>query len=132
MKYLFDTCTCIDLIRGNANVLSRLKGCRVGDVGISTITVAELWYGVSKSADVNRNADTLQKFFSSVATISFGKAAAQEYGRLRAGLERAGKPIGAEDMFIAAHAIALGVVLVTSNDREFSKVPGLPIENWRK
>jgi tRNA(fMet)-specific endonuclease VapC len=92
--------------------------------------VAELQYGVYKSRDIPRNQQALNEFLLPLTLESFDSAATVHYGQLRASLEAAGTPIGAFDLLIAAHTLALGVTLVTSNVRKFSRIPTLSIENW--
>ena len=92
---------------------------------MSAIAVAELRYGADKSARPKANHELLDAFLADVPAVDFSLRAASEYGRLRAALERAGTPIGPNDMLIAAQALALGAVVVTDNDSEFRRVPGL-------
>jgi tRNA(fMet)-specific endonuclease VapC len=131
MRYLLDTNICIQIIRRKpSELLSRLTALPVGDVGLSTITVAELHVGVQKSRDPARNAEALTMFLLPLEIAVFDYAAAEAYGRIRAALESAGTPIGPLDTLIAGHAASLDVILVTDNVAEFSRVPGLRIENW--
>jgi len=131
MRYLLDTNICIQIIRRKpSELLSRLTALPVGDIGLSTITVAELHVGVQKSRDPARNAEALTMFLLPLEIADFGYAAAEAYGRIRATLEAAGTPIGPLDTLIAGHAASLDVILVTDNVAEFSRVPGLRIENW--
>ncbi len=131
MIYLLDTNTCIYLIRQHPpQVLSRFKILRPGDVGLSSVTVAELEYGVSKSARPERNRQALNGFLLPLEILPFDARAASVYGQIRATLERQGTPIGALDLLIAAHALSLGITLVSNNVREFQRVPGLVLENW--
>jgi tRNA(fMet)-specific endonuclease VapC len=131
MKFMLDTDACIALIkRKPASVIRRLSVLAPGDAGISAITLAELRYGVMKSEAVERNAAALADFLLPLEIDDFGAAAADVYGRVRAGLEKAGTPIGPLDTQIGAHALSLGAVLVTNNVREFRRIPGLKIENW--
>ncbi len=133
MKYLLDTNICIYLIKQKPpQVTSRFTNYSVGDIGISSITVSELWYGVAKSNYRKVNAQALEQFLLPLVVIEFDESIAEAYGEIRATLERAGEPIGALDTLIAAHAVSMNVVLVTNNERAFSKVPGLVIENWAK
>jgi tRNA(fMet)-specific endonuclease VapC len=128
---MLDTDACIALIkRKPASVIRRLYVLTPGDAGISAITLAELRYGVMKSAAGERNAAALDDFLLPLEIADFGAAAADIYGRVRAGLEKAGTPIGPLDTQIGAHALSLGAVLVTNNIREFRRIPGLKIENW--
>ncbi len=130
MKYLLDTNICIYIINERpARVLERFKRFAVGDLGVSSITVAELAFGVAKSRSA-RNRSALEAFLLPLNVAPFDLIAAFAYGDLRAELERRGEPIGALDMQIAAHALCLGVTVVTNNEREFRKVPGLKLDNW--
>jgi tRNA(fMet)-specific endonuclease VapC len=128
---MLDTDACIALIkRKPGSVIRRLSVLAPGDAGISVITLAELRYGVMKSGAIERNAAALGEFLLPLEIADFGAAAAEAYGRVRAGLEKAGTPIGPLDTQIGAHALSLGAVLVTNNVREFRRIPGLKIENW--
>jgi tRNA(fMet)-specific endonuclease VapC len=131
LKYLLDTNICIYIINKKPTVtLKHLMQRRPGDVGVSTITVAELTYGVRKRLHVEKNQRALSQFLIPLEVIEFGEGAATVYGELRALLERAGKIIGPLDMLIAAHALSLGSMLVTNNKKEFTRVPGLLLEDW--
>jgi tRNA(fMet)-specific endonuclease VapC len=111
-------------------VLARFQRCAVGDIGLSTVTLAELQYGVAKSAFPERNQEALAAFTLPLEILPFDAPAAAAYGPIRATLERQGTPIGAMDLLIAAHAVSLGVILVTNNPREFRRVSDLQVENW--
>lgn len=131
MKVMLDTNICIYLIKQQPpTVLERFRAHPVGDIGISSITVAELAYGVSKSRHPAKNRLALEQFLVPLDMGAFDQDAALSYGRLRAQLEQMGCPIGSMDLLIAAHALSLGVRLVTNNLREFHRVPGLRVENW--
>ena len=131
MKYLLDTDVCIYLInKRSSSVLEKLHACRVGDVGVSAITVSELRYGASKSQRPGQNHEALDLFLAPFEMMAFDESAATAYGEIRAQLEKAGDPIGPLDMLIAGQAKTLNVVLVTNNVREFKKVKGLKIEAW--
>ena len=131
MRLMLDTNICIYIIKQQpAFVLERFRQYQVGDIGISTITLSELRYGVCKSQHVNKNAKALDEFIIPLEIWPFDEDAARNYGNIRSSLERAGTSIGAMDMLIAAHAVSLGVTLVTSNMREFSRVPGLLLADW--
>ena len=130
-RYLLDTNVCVDLLRGRAPALfQRLRGHAMDNVAISTITLAELQYGAAKSARPTHHAELLARFCAPLAILPFDPAAAERYGMVRAALEREGTPIGPLDTLIASHALALGLTLVTSNEREFRRVAGLRVENW--
>ena len=132
-RYLFDTDTCIYLInraRGYERLLARLEGLpRMGTL-VSAVTVAELEYGAQKSARRDHNRLRLAHFIARFELAHFDQPAAEEYGRVRADLERRGTPIGPLDTMIAAQARALGTVLISHNTREFSRVSGLKVRDW--
>lgn len=131
MLYLLDTDICIYLIkRRPPQVLRRFQTYALGAIGISSVTLAELHYGVAKSQFPERNRLALEAFTLPLEILPFDAAAAAAYGQVRAALERQGRPIGAMDLMIAAHALALKAVLVTNNTREFERVPALKVENW--
>ena len=133
MRYMLDTNICIYVIKHKPeSVFRKLKKIKPEDVCISSITYAELAYGVEKSAQPERNRLALSMMLSSIEIVAFDDAAADEYGEIRAGLERKGTPIGSLDMFIAAHARSLGCTLVTNNTKEFCRVEGLEVVNWVK
>ena len=131
IRHLLDTDTCVELIRGKSEpILSRLRRCQIGSVGISSVTFAELHYGVAKSRDPGRNFIALTQFCATTEILPFDDRAASRYGQVRADLERDGLAIGALDTLIAAHALSLGAILVSGNEREFRRVEGLQVENW--
>lgn len=131
MKLLLDTNICIYIIKQQpATVLNHFLEYQVGDIGISSVTLAELRYGVAKSAHREKNAKALDEFIIPLEVVSYDEAAAHAYGTIRAALEKAGTPIGSMDMLIAAHAVSLGIPLVTNNTREFQRVPSLKIIDW--
>jgi len=131
MKLLLDTNICIYIIKQQpAGVLKRFMEFQVGDIGISSITLSELRYGVAKSAYPEKNTKALDEFIIPLEIVSFDEQAAHAYGNIRASLEKAGTPIGSMDMLIAAHAVSLEVPLVTNNTREFTRISGLTILNW--
>lgn len=131
MDYLLDTDTCIALIkRKPRRALDRLLALPVGAVGISSITLAELLYGVAKSEQTERNRHALEEFLLPLEIADFDSKAADAYGIVRAELEKAGKQIGPLDTQIGAHAISLGVVLVTHNSREFRRISNLKMADW--
>ena len=129
--YLLDTNICIYLIkRKPLSLWERVRALTVGEIGVSTITVAELQYGVEKSQFVERDQQALDEFLLALMIFPFEQDAAIHYGRLRVRLEKSSTPIGAHDMLIAGHALALGAVLVTNNEGEFTRIEGLHLENW--
>jgi len=131
-RHLLDTNICIELIRGRSSetLLAHLRRRKIGSVGISAITLAELQYGVACSSDPDRNRIALAEFLAPLSIVPFDDSAASAYGRLRRDLRQTGRPIGPMDMLIAAHALSLDVALVTNNEREFRRVSGLRVENW--
>jgi tRNA(fMet)-specific endonuclease VapC len=133
MKWMLDTDTCIALIkRQPPNLIKRLQAKAVGDVGISSITLAELRFGASKSARRQQNQAALDQFLLPLDIAAFDELAADSYGDVRAELESNGTPIGPLDTLIAGHGLSLNVVLVTHNMREFRRITGLRIDDWLK
>ena len=133
MKYLLDTNVCVDYLTGRfPHVQTKIQSLLPEDLCLSSIVVAELRYGADKSAKAKRNHELLNVLTEEIPCRDFDDAAATRYGKLRASLERRGAPIGPNDMLIAAHALSLGVVLVTDNVSEFDRVEGLKLENWRE
>lgn len=130
-RFLLDTNICIYCIKRKPRaVLDRFRAQPAAAIGVSAVTVAELEFGVSKSADPARNRAALIAFLAPLEIAAFDDRAAEEYGRIRAHLQARGTPIGPLDTLIAAHALGLGATLVTNNEREFRRVPGLNVENW--
>jgi tRNA(fMet)-specific endonuclease VapC len=131
MKLMLDTNICIYIIKQQpAAVLKHFLEYQIGDIGISSLTLAELRYGVAKSTHQEKNATALDEFIIPLEVVAFDEEAAHFYGEIRSSLEKAGTPIGSMDMLIAAHALALGIPLVTNNTREFVRIPNLNIINW--
>ena len=131
MKVMLDTNTCIAIIKRKLpQVLKRFNDYRVGEIGISWVTLAELEFGVAKSQHQDKNQAALDEFVLPLEIASFSREAARVYGRTRAVLENKGTPLGSLDMMIGAHALALGVTLATNNTREFSRIRGLTIVDW--
>ena len=130
MTYLLDTNICIYIINTKpAHVIDRFNREQIGNIAISSITAAELAYGVAKSGS-ERNKQALELFFVPLEILPLDETVIWKYGETRAFLEKTGKVIGALDMIIAAHALALDAILVTNNIKEFRRVPDLRIENW--
>jgi tRNA(fMet)-specific endonuclease VapC len=130
MHFMLDTNICIYAIqRRPQEVVAALREHEAAGIGVSIITVCELEFGAAKSGSA-RNVAALQQFLAPLEIADFDRAASRTYGSLRAHLEAAGTPIGPLDTQIAAHALALGVTLVSHNLREFERVPGLLLANW--
>lgn len=112
------------------SVLKRLGEIPLGEIGISSLTVAELDYGARKSANPEKNLSALHQFLLPFEIFAFGYDASSEYGKIRCSLEKNGTPIGPVDTLIAAHARSLRYKLVTNNEREFRRIETLEVENW--
>jgi tRNA(fMet)-specific endonuclease VapC len=131
LAVLLDTNICIYIARNRpSSVAERFATALPGSLGISVITWGELCLGASKSRDSVRAKAALERFAESVPVQSMSAEVGQHYGEIRAALERAGRPIGNNDLWIAAHARALGTKLVTNNLKEFERVPDLVVECW--
>ncbi len=131
-RYLLDTNTTSFIIKGNIPaVRHRLVRVPMAQVAISTVTEGELHYGVARRPDARQLQALIHEFLLRVAILPWDSAAAQEYGRLRATLEREGRPMGNLDMMIGAQALALDMVLVT-HDQAFRRINKLKIEDWTK
>jgi tRNA(fMet)-specific endonuclease VapC len=131
MKCLLDTNICIYIIKQKPlKALQKFNSYQVGDIGISSITVAELEFGVQKSQFLTKNQQALTQFLLPLQIADFDNAAAIVYGDIRATLERQGTAIGSLDTLIAAHALSLKTTLITNNVKEFSRVPDLKLDNW--
>ena len=127
---LLDTHICIYIINQKpVAVLERFKGFNAGEIGVSSIVAAELAFGVQKTGSM-RNREALNLFLAPLTLVPFDAGCVWAYGTLRAQLETLGQPIGALDTMIAAQALALDLPLVTNNQKEFSRVPGLKLKNW--
>lgn len=129
MRYLLDTDAVVDVLRRRHGVAERLAAVSPDDVRVSAMTAAELTFGALNSSDPARNRAQTEAFLAQVAVSAFGARAAAEHARIRHALRAA--PIGPSDLVIAATASATGTTLVTANTREFGRVPGLAVENWR-
>ena len=132
MKYLLDTNICIYIINERPEkVLQKFEQYPVSDFGISSITHAELQYGVKKSTNTNTNQIALDEFLLPLTILPFhGKKLVTCYGEIRTSLESKGKTIGPLDMLIAAHALSLDLTIISNNIKEFSRIPNLNCENW--
>ena len=131
--YLLDTNACIRVLNGSSErLVTRLRSHAPSEVRLSSVTRAELLFGARRSARVAENLRLLASFFAPFVSLPFDDACAERYGVVRASLAAAGKPIGPNDLLIAATALAHDLTLVTHNVREFSRVPELGIEDWER
>lgn len=131
MIYLLDANCCIKFLNGRSeNVRSRLESKLPEEVVLCSVVKAELLYGALKSARPAENLDRLGSFFRKFISLPFDDASSETYGAIRVGLERAGTPIGPNDLLIAAIARSRGATLVSNNTREFRRVEGLLLEDW--
>lgn len=131
MRYMLDTNICIYAIKHKPEqVFQRLQEHDPSEICISSVTYAELIYGVERSNAVMRNRIALTVLLSNIEVLPFDSLAAENYGKVRAELEKAGTPIGPLDTMIAGHARSLNYTVVTNNTREFERVSGLQLENW--
>ena len=128
---LLDTNICIEIINQRpSKILSRFRKYKYEEIGISSVSAAELSFGIEQSGSV-RGKQFLDMFLATLKIYPFDEECIWKYGKLRAFLEKKGQPIGTLDTMIAAHALALNMLLVTNHEDEFSGVPGLKTENWR-
>ena len=133
MKYLLDSNVCVDYLTGRfPPVVRRIQESLPQDLCLSSIVIAELRYGADKSQKPRLNHERLDLLLGEIPSRDFDSMAASSYGKVRASLEKKGEPIGPNDMLIAAQALSLGLVLVSDNSREFKRVAGLKVENWRE
>lgn len=130
-RFLLDTNICIYIRQKRPpEVLSRFEKLRAGEAVLSVISYGELYYGAAKSQQRRQAMERLNSLISFLPVLPLPEGAAHEYGEIRAALETKSATIGGNDLWIAAHAKAQGLVLVTNNEREFKRVPGLKIQNW--
>ena len=136
MRYLLDTDICSYVIRARDRRLLAVMQDKAGsgaDLSISAVTYAELRLGAERSRNAERYNQAIQAFCARLSgVVAWDKAAADEFAGLQARLLESGNPIGGNDAMIAAHALSLGRVLITNNEKHFSRVPGLPVENWAR
>lgn len=130
LKYLLDTNIVIYVIKRRPLAVLETFNRHAAQLGISSITLAELLHGVEKSARPTHNLAQVEDFVSRLEVLQYGPKAAAHYGDIRSDLERKGTPIGVNDLHIAGHARSEGLVLVSNNLREFERVEGLRVENW--
>ena len=133
MKYLIDTNICIYIMNKRpVEVIKKFKQFDLGEIGISTITISELQYGIAKSTYQEKNQQRLVEFLTPLGILTYGEMAARAYGHIRFQLEQYGQSIGPLDLLIAAHALSQDLILVTNNDKEFNRIKNLKVENWAK
>jgi len=133
MKFMLDTNICIYMIKQKPiQAIQHIQKYKPTDIGISAITLSELKYGIEKSQHTEQNRIALLQFMMPFEIAPYDESAAQVYGNIRSALEKQGQPIGAMDLLIAAHALAMNTILVTNNEKEFLKVPGIQVQNWTK
>lgn len=131
LRYLLDTNICIYIAKKSPTaVLNRFEQLSIGEVGMSTITYGELIYGAQKSQHPKKTLHILEELASLIPPLPISTDAGKFYGKIRETLEKKGKIIGNNDLWIAAHSLALNVTLVTNNMKEFSRIPHLKLENW--
>lgn len=132
MKYLLDTDTCILYINGRApRIRENFDSKAFSDIAVSAISKAEMYFGSQKSQTPERSRALQDEFFLYIDSLPFDDDAAEEYGSIRAYLEKRGTPVGPHDMLIAATARAKGLIVVTHNTSEYSRIPGLNVEDWK-
>lgn len=132
MKYLLDTCTVSDFVKGQEGVLARIKATPPNLIAISSITRMEIEYGLMLNRERARKiAPVMAALLNAITTFAFDTTDAQAAAAARAALKTRGQPIGAYDILIAGCALARGLIVVTSNVGEFARVNGLVVENWR-
>jgi tRNA(fMet)-specific endonuclease VapC len=132
-RFMLDTDTCSYIMkRSNPVVLTRLQATPIEDVCMSVVTRSELLYGVEVSPRRAQDATALSAFLTYVQSLDFQDDAALHYAHIRADLKKRGQMIGANDLFIGAHARSLGLRLVTNNTGEFARVKDLTLENWTR
>ncbi|MBI2265527.1 MAG: type II toxin-antitoxin system VapC family toxin [Armatimonadetes bacterium] len=131
MNYLLDTNICIYIInRKPPSVIEQIRTKEPEQIAISTVTLAELEYGVCRSGNPDRNRVALLEFLVPFFILDFDQGASAAYGMIRSSLESKDKPIGPMDTLLAAQAMSRNLILVTNNEREFNRINGLHVENW--
>ncbi|MCC6902421.1 MAG: type II toxin-antitoxin system VapC family toxin [Polyangiaceae bacterium] len=132
-RYILDTDICIYIVkRKPPSVLARLERMRAGDAALSVITFGELQFGAAKSRRRDDVLRALDELTAILPVLELPRDAGVHYGVVRAALGAAGRTIGGNDLWIAAHARSMRLTLVTNNEREFSRVAGLAVENLRR
>ena len=133
MKYFLDTNIIIYALKNpNEALIRHFRSVPARAIAVPSVVLCEIEYGAQKCADYSATIEKYNRFTDAFEMVPCSREAVNAYGLIRAGLEKAGTPIGPNDTMIAAIVLAEGGVLVTNNEREFSRVPGLQIENWTK
>lgn len=131
MKYLLDTDTFSEMVKGlNPKIVKRLDSLQIGDAALSVVTRGEIMFGRKIKSLKPLARQRMDRLLDAIDTLPLTTEVASHYGDLRAHLRNMGTPIGPNDLWIAAHAGALNLILVTNNTREFSRVPKITLENW--
>lgn len=131
MKFLIDTNICIYIMNNHPpEVVQKCRHAGVGNIGISSITVSELQYGVHKSKHIKENTRRLEEFLCPFEILFYGENESKYYGEIRNQLERQGSIIGPLDLLIAAHALSNKLTLITNNEKEFHRIKSLKVQNW--
>ena len=130
LRYLLDTNICIYTLKQRPAHIRERFNRHAAHLAISSVVLADLLYGAEKSSRPEHNLEQVERFATRLDVLPFDDLAAVHYGQIRAALERSGQGIGPYDLMIAGHARSRGLTLVTNNEREFSRVPGLLLENW--
>ncbi len=131
MKFLIDTNICIHIMNNcPPEVIQRFKNVEIGLIGISSISISELHYGVYKSTRIKQNLKRLEEFLNPFEIYPYDENASRYYGKIRAQLEKQGAVIGPLDMLIAAHALSKDLILITNNEKEFKRIKSVKVENW--
>jgi tRNA(fMet)-specific endonuclease VapC len=132
-RYMLDTNMCIYIAKHRPpEVRARFERLKPGQLAMSAITYGELYYGASKSSQQAKALAQLQELVQDIPVEELDSIASEAYGEIRATLEKEGRLIGNNDLWIGAHALALNLTLATNNEREFKRIPGLLLENWTK
>lgn len=131
MKFLIDTNICIYLMNNRSSeLIQKFKSIEIGQIGISSITISELYYGMAKSWNQGSNQKRLEEFLVPFEILAYDEIASKHYGEIRYDLEKRGEVIGPLDLLIAAHALSRDLVLVTNNEKKFQRIQQLKVENW--
>ena len=131
MRYMLDTNICIYIINNKPpKIINRFKKEYIGNIVISSITLAELKFGAYNSGNPSKNLSAITKFTSPIEVLEFNEVASDYFGQVKSHLKASGNMIGQFDMLISAHALQESCILITNNIKEFERVPNLIVENW--